>query len=100
MIRDLQMLDGRREEATLAELGIAMIWYEEHDDIAFAKRRPHRTFPAMPSAQGVMARGICFRSHGRARSLLLGGTDAEVYCLLVANGSREPGDISAARLRH
>jgi hypothetical protein len=34
MIRDVQTLDWRREEATLEELGVTVIWYEEHDEIA------------------------------------------------------------------
>jgi len=34
MIRDLQRLDLRRQEETLAELGVTVIWYDSHEDVA------------------------------------------------------------------
>jgi hypothetical protein len=34
MIRDVQVLDWRREEETLAELGVTVVWYETHDEVA------------------------------------------------------------------
>jgi anion-transporting ArsA/GET3 family ATPase len=34
MIRDLQSLDLRRQEETVMELGVTVIWYESHEDVA------------------------------------------------------------------
>jgi hypothetical protein len=34
MIRDVQVLDSRRQEATLADLGVTVIWYDDHAEIA------------------------------------------------------------------
>jgi hypothetical protein len=34
MIRDVEILDSKRQEAILADLGVTVIWYENHDDIA------------------------------------------------------------------
>jgi hypothetical protein len=33
MIRELQALAGRREESTLAELGVHPLWYEQHEEV-------------------------------------------------------------------
>jgi len=33
-IRDLQSLDLRRQEETVMELGVTVIWYESHEDVA------------------------------------------------------------------
>jgi hypothetical protein len=46
MIRDLQRLDLRRQEETLAELGVTVIWYDSHEDVAkvlgsIVRRRKH-----------------------------------------------------------
>jgi hypothetical protein len=34
IIRRVETLDSDRQEATLADLGVTVIWYENHDEIA------------------------------------------------------------------